>query len=146
MGDQLLYSNIVIDYYQIGLTPEQANLVDAHFYAAAHHFYRYKESGDSYHKEYYFKHLKFFLLVVSQGDFLRAVDMTGRGLYRSQGWTPLRLPRGIPSDIKAYDRFLPDDDLFQDMDPNPHFGVGQPFDYDHLCDSSEIVNIAAASF
>jgi len=65
------YSDVVVDYYGVGLTQAQVDIVDAHFLAASHSRFMYFEFKSSYHREFYFKHLFLMMCIISKGDFFQ---------------------------------------------------------------------------
>lgn len=139
------YSDIVGEaYYHIGLTKRQKQLVDVHFYAAAHHRWRMyaaeagRNSSDLFfHRERYLKHLERLLETVAGGDFSRALDRSGRGLNAPVGWSMMRFSCIDQDNFRAFDMCLPDSEMFDLMDPDYRFYQGEPHGYDAFLEKTD---------
>lgn len=122
----LRYSYIIDDFYGIKLPREKLSLIDAHFLAASHHFFR-RESNDliisRLHDNLFWLHVMRMMKIVSTGDFTKAFDNTRRGLDRAEGWLQKRLP---------------DPEMFSDMLPDIRWQPGDPHPYDSLLDQPTV--------
>ena len=113
MATSLRYSQIVgPGFYKIGLSEADRDLVNLHFTASAHHFVRMNETVSMcarlFHLRLHRAHLRHMMLVVYQGDFSLAVDLSGNGLDCRENWNPDTNP-------------IPDAAMFDKMAPDPRF-------------------------
>lgn len=124
------YSQVVAGFYRIYLEPEDRNLLDIHFTAAAHHWQKHRAySSDAArqmrHSALLAAHLFALKRVVyERGDFSSAADPSGSGLHKRSNWEP-NLPAmpdsgmfdDMPSDSR-YDEEHPNDSLLSPLDPH----------------------------
>ncbi len=105
-------------FYQIHLSREDRDLVDVHFTAAAHHYWRYREAcgnGDAerLHLSRHRAHLRALMAIVFlRGDFWQAKDPSFRGLEQRASWNPDSV-------------HVPDPAMFDEMVPDPRYAVGE---------------------
>ncbi len=94
MNQKWRYSDMLgKDFYHIGLSDEDKDMVDTFFTGAGHHLARLKESAT---KEDRYFHLsrhrahprKMMLIVFERGDFSKAIDESNRDLNRPESWNP----------------------------------------------------------
>lgn len=137
----LRYSFIVGDFYGIKLPREKLALIDAHFLASSHHFYRSEidELGLSrFHQDLFWKHIAQMMRIIAQGDFSQAFDNTRRGLNSARGWDPLARfdsGMGIP---QARKHLFPDPEMFLDMTCDIRYQPGDTHPYDALLDRPKL--------
>lgn len=113
----LRYSDIINHaFYNIRLTQDQACLIDVHFLAASHHYWRYGDSGNTFHKLLALEHIKRMMKVIRSGNFSHANDPSKNGLDDASGW----IFRGK----------LPHNEMFDSMDPDVRFIDGESHPYD----------------
>jgi hypothetical protein len=118
----LRYSYIVDDFYGIKLSREKLSLIDAHFLAASHHYFRRNSDEleiSRHHDDLFWRHLAAMKKIISRGDFTKAFDNTRRGLNESKGWLGPEMP---------------DPEMFLDMLPDVRYQPGDPHPYDQLLD------------
>ena len=88
----MLYSEVLSEFYQIKLSPEDSNLANIFFSASAHHFHCLREAtGDehSFHLQLHLAHLvQMKKIVFLRGDFDSAIDPSFRSLDKRDQWNP----------------------------------------------------------
>lgn len=112
------YSDILGEhFYKIGLNSEDADLIDLHYTASAHHLKRFREATTQktryYHLTLHRAHQRKFMLIVYQrGDFSNAIDESNQDLDRRPSWNP---------SVTA----IPDRQMYRSMLPDWRYGVGE---------------------
>jgi hypothetical protein len=127
------YSDIIGEFFNIGLSSLDSELVDAHYLGSAHHRYRYLQSKSRFHSHLFTLHLEALFKIISKGDFSKASDKTGEGLADPQAWAPpprLMLSLSAKGDLAAALRCLPDEGLFTDFPADRRYGPNESFPYD----------------
>lgn len=118
----MLYSQIIGEqFYNIKLTPGEYALVDGHFLAAAHHYYRSKLSHSQFHKDKMWQHVKRLVEVIQGGDFSNAVDSG------TDGYCDLSSP-----DSWAFKNRLPHPEMFDSMCEDHRYLTGEEHPNDIL--------------
>ena len=131
------YSEIVTRYYCIQLPPLGVALVDAHYLGAAHHRYRYLQSGDPLHAQQFRAHIAALHRAICRGDFSRARDPSGEGLDQAAAWAP---PPAAAPDIAAILACLPDPQIFDGFPADRRYGPGVAFPYDAVLRDPSLVD------
>lgn len=119
------YSEIVgAKFYNIGLSPEQAEMVDVFFSSAAHHFLILPFCRNGVHHSFHLRrhraHLNAMMTLVFEcGDISEARDESLRGLGLHENWNP------------QVNRALPDPRMFDSMGLDLSLAPGEalPFDF-----------------
>jgi hypothetical protein len=132
----LRYSSIIDGFYSIKLSREKLALIDAHFLAASHHFFR-SESDDliasHFHQELFWKHITELMKIVMSGDFSGAFDNTHRGLDQKEGWNPdQRFHSCAFGNPQKRAHLFPDEHMFTDMLPDIRYQIHDFHPYDSL--------------
>lgn len=127
------FSKIIGDgFFGIKLTAQQFDLLDRHFVAAAHHRYRFAESGSKFHNDRYYEHMDLLMSIVRQGDFsgfFRHPVLIKNGFDKPSRW--VLVPGQTPS---ASDPQLYDSTLFSEMCADVRWNTNQEHPYDVLLD------------
>ena len=119
------YSTILgAAFYRIGLSSFDADLIDAHFAASAHHFLLLSSCKSAqthdYHLSRHRAHLQALKeIIYLRGNFDEARDESLRGLDSRSNWNP---------DVSFS---LPDPRMFESMNIDLSLNVGQPHPFDH---------------
>lgn len=117
------YSEVVgAGFYRIGLNEVAQELVDIHFSGSCHHYYRAIEALSAgldeqhlWHRTRYLAHLYHLLNTVHEcGDFMNAVDDSGRNMDFRESWNP-----------KSFTG-LPDPEMFHGLCADPKYPLGSP--------------------
>ena len=116
------YSQVIGEcYHKISLPKRQRERLDLFFTAAAHHFYRFKETRRSspeedFHDFLFRAHMRELMRVIYEhGDFALAIDPSGRGLHIRARWKPENLER----------LGLPDREMFGAMYPDSRYEINE---------------------
>ena len=135
------YSSILgKEFYKIFLTESECDSVDTHFTGAAHHFLRHLEAlmgaphFIDFHHSLFMRHIAAMKAIVfDHGDFTLAFDYSGRGLNFKENWDP-RSPE------------LPDPEMFDSMQPDPAYGLGESHRNDgHLIEIGSVKGTQAST-
>jgi hypothetical protein len=151
------FSEIVTQYFRIGLSDLDRALVDASYLSVAHHRARSIEAAAlgtvdgaaaaKFHSVMFATHVRFLFSVISRGDFSRAQDPTGEGLADRGAWLPPPdsiLKRAACGELHAALACLPDPDFVSHFPPDKRFGIGKGFPFDLVLDAPDTVHVIRA--
>lgn len=117
--NEMRYSEILGDaFYKISLAEPVRDMIDVHYTASAHHFWRLQEQASSETRRFHLlrhrAHLRAMMsLVYLHGNFANAIDQSFRDLDKKESWNP----------NNSY--LLPDPKMFNSMNPHPEFKANE---------------------
>lgn len=121
-------------FFEIKLSPQQLDLLDKHFVAAAHHRYRWIEGGNKdFHNRHYYDHLNILMSIIRQGDFTNFFQhpvLIKQGFNRPDRWK-ITGQSLTPMDA---DSQLFEPTIFSEMCADWRWSNGQEHPYDVLLD------------
>ncbi len=118
-SDGMRYSEILGSaFYKISFTESIGDMIDVHYTASAHHFWRLQDQASSKTRKFHIirhrAHLRAMMsLVFLHGNFANAIDQSFRDLDKKERWNPKN----------SY--LLPDPNMFNSMNPHPEFGPNE---------------------
>ncbi len=114
------YSEIIgSKFYNIALTKLVQEMVDIHFTASSHHYWRISDTDyiqeQIFHSVRYREHLFLMMeFIYKYGDFINAVDPSFRGLDFRESWNPRKILTAL------------DPNIFNSMVPDFNFRIAEP--------------------
>lgn len=113
------YSELLAEYYRIGLTERQADLADIFFSGAATHFHKWRsvvgrdKQAAVFHLVHHKAHMRHLMsLIFREADFSQSVDPDSLGLNEQEAWNPDK-------------NLILDPTMFDDVNSDPRHVTGE---------------------